>query len=49
MKKIEVNKPIGIVNTIPIPPARERTNSNERFMERVNSNGEEFFKYKIRN
>src|SRR5690606_2277490 len=33
---------------MPIPPTRARANSNERFIDRVKPNADEFLKYKIK-
>lgn len=49
MKKIVVYNPIGIVNTIPIPPASALANSKDRFMFSVKPNGDAFLKYSINN
>ena len=47
MKNIAIYKLMGMVSTIPIPPASARATSKERLIDRVKPSGDRFVIYKI--
>src|SRR5699024_9584288 len=44
----EKYNPMGMVRTMPIPPAKARASSKDRFIDNVKPSGEQSCKYKIR-